>query len=210
MFKLRVSNTLLSLSIASALFGPGILVRTLGPVGSSGKNGCSEPLSGTAPAEAAACCLRIAKGVVFAAGRAIGRERKGRARPAVRRREAMEGGCGPRMMSGTAYRRHRGNRKDEWPATTTVMGQLQSEACFWVQLSGRLGREALSSGKLWMLCHCEGRELSLFVDTVEKLGRGPKPTPCPNQAGPRETKCLDVQKLRQAVTFYDCEDLYTP
>jgi hypothetical protein len=56
MFKLRVSNTLLSLSIAFLLSGPGISVATMGCLGSSGKKGCS-PLSATAAAAAEACRL---------------------------------------------------------------------------------------------------------------------------------------------------------
>jgi hypothetical protein len=56
MFKLLVSNTLLSLSIAFLLSGPGISVSTMGCLGSSGKNGCS-PLSAMAAAAAEACRL---------------------------------------------------------------------------------------------------------------------------------------------------------
>ena len=53
MFKLRVSNTLLSLSISFVLFGPGIAVFTIGCLGSSGKKDCS-PLSATVAAAAEA------------------------------------------------------------------------------------------------------------------------------------------------------------
>jgi hypothetical protein len=52
MFKLRVSNTLLNLSIAFWLSGPGMAVLIIGSLGSSGKKGCSL-LSATAAAVAA-------------------------------------------------------------------------------------------------------------------------------------------------------------
>jgi hypothetical protein len=87
MFKLRVSKTLLSLSIADLLCGPGICVRTMGAVGSSGKKDCSPLNSGTAAAAAAeAYCLRSATGAILGAFKHL---KAGRTRPAVRRTEAM-------------------------------------------------------------------------------------------------------------------------
>jgi hypothetical protein len=87
MFKLRVSKTLLSLSIATLLSGPGICVLTMGAVGSSGKKDCSPPMSGTAAAAAAeAYCLRSATGAMRGAFKHL---KAGRTRPAVRRREAI-------------------------------------------------------------------------------------------------------------------------
>jgi hypothetical protein len=53
MFKLRVSNTLLNLSVALALSGPGICVFTIGALGSSGKKACSPLSAATALAAAA-------------------------------------------------------------------------------------------------------------------------------------------------------------
>lgn len=86
MFKLRVSNTLLSLSMASVLFGPGICVFTIGALGSSGKKDCS-PLSATAAA-AVAYCLVSAIGA-FEVVWVIRRGRSARERRAVRRRDAI-------------------------------------------------------------------------------------------------------------------------
>jgi hypothetical protein len=86
MFKLRVSKTLLSLSIADLLCGPGICVRTMGAVGSSGKKDCSPLNSGTAAAAAEAYCLRSATGAILGAFKHL---KAGRTRPAVRRTEVM-------------------------------------------------------------------------------------------------------------------------
>jgi hypothetical protein len=58
MFRLLVSNTLVNLSIASWLFGPGIVVLTIGRLGSSGKNSCS-PLEVGADAVAAEAIARV-------------------------------------------------------------------------------------------------------------------------------------------------------
>jgi hypothetical protein len=90
MFRLRVSKTLPSFSIAFLLSGPGICVLMMGPAGSSGKNGCSPGVSGIAAAAAAeAYRLRNALGVIREALCALKLKYAGRARPAVRRSEAM-------------------------------------------------------------------------------------------------------------------------
>lgn len=87
MFKLLVSKTLLSLSMAFLLSGPGISVFTIGCRGSSGKKGCS-PLSATAAAAAEACRLCEAIGA-FAATRTFVRKMGARMRPALRMRDAI-------------------------------------------------------------------------------------------------------------------------
>jgi hypothetical protein len=88
MFKLRVSNTLLNLSIAFLLSGPGICVWMIGPLGSSAKNGCS-PLSATAAAAAEAYRRRSAIGKVLETLKLLTLKRHDRTRPALRRSEAM-------------------------------------------------------------------------------------------------------------------------
>lgn len=87
MFKLLVSKTLLSLSIAFLLSGPGICVFTVGWRGSSGKKECS-PLSATAAAAAEACLFCDAIGALEAT-RAFVRKAGARRRPAVRARDAI-------------------------------------------------------------------------------------------------------------------------
>lgn len=90
MFKLRVSKTLLSLSTAFLLSGPGICVWIIGASGSSGKNGCSLLTSGAAKAAAAeAYRLRSATGATLDARGALEFMIAGRMRPAVRRSEAI-------------------------------------------------------------------------------------------------------------------------
>lgn len=86
MFKLLVSKTLLSLSIAFLLSGPGIAVFTIGCRGSSGKKECS-PLSATAAA-AEACRLCSAIGVPEAKRRFV-RRIGARIRPALRAKDAI-------------------------------------------------------------------------------------------------------------------------
>jgi hypothetical protein len=100
MFKLRVSKTLLSLSIDFLLSGPGICVWMIGAVGSSGKKDCSLLVSGIAAAAAAeAYCLRSAIGATLGAFEAYKHLKAGRLRPAVRSTEAIvnyrEGGMLP-------------------------------------------------------------------------------------------------------------------
>ena len=82
MFKLLVSKTLLSLSMAFLLSGPGIAVLTIGFRGSSGKKECS-PLSATAAAAAEAYRLCGAIGA-FGATRAFTPRTGARRRPALR------------------------------------------------------------------------------------------------------------------------------
>jgi hypothetical protein len=89
MFKLRVSNTLLSFSMAFLLSGPGIWVWTMGAVGSSGKKDCSPLVSGAVAAAAEAYRLRNVFGVVRDAFWAWKLMYAGRVRPAVRRNEAI-------------------------------------------------------------------------------------------------------------------------
>lgn len=89
MFKLLVSNTLSSLSTAALLFGPGISVRTTGPDGSSGNKAGALVSGAIARAEAEAWRLWTAIGAFREAGRAIARASAGRARPALRMREAI-------------------------------------------------------------------------------------------------------------------------
>jgi hypothetical protein len=60
----------------------------MGPVGSSGKNGCSPLVSGIAAAAAAeAYCLRSATGEILQVFGAV--RHAGRTRPAVRKSEAI-------------------------------------------------------------------------------------------------------------------------
>ena len=87
MFKLLVSKTLLSLSMAFLLSGPGIAVLTIGCRGSSGKKECS-PLSATAAAAAEAYRLCGAIGALEAT-RAFVRKAGARKRPAVRAKDAI-------------------------------------------------------------------------------------------------------------------------
>jgi hypothetical protein len=89
MFKLRVSKTLLSLSIDFLLSGPGICVCMIGAVGSSGKNDCSLLVSGITAAAAEAYCLRSAIGAILGAFDAYKHLNAGRVRPAVRRTDAI-------------------------------------------------------------------------------------------------------------------------
>jgi hypothetical protein len=91
MFKLRVSKTLLSLSIAFLLSGPGISVWIIGAAGSSGKNGCSLVSGIAAAAAAEAYRLRNATGATLTALGALELMSAGRKRPAVRRSEAIVG-----------------------------------------------------------------------------------------------------------------------
>ena len=87
MFKLLVSKTLLSLSMAFLLSGPGIAVLTIGCRGSSGKKECS-PLSATAAAAAEAYRLCSAIGA-FGATRAFATRTEARRRPALRMSDAI-------------------------------------------------------------------------------------------------------------------------
>ena len=87
MFKLLVSKTLLSLSMAFLLSGPGIAVLTIGCRGSSGKKECS-PLSATAAAAAEAYRLCGAIGA-FRARRAFAPRTGARRRPALRMSDAI-------------------------------------------------------------------------------------------------------------------------
>jgi hypothetical protein len=100
MFKLRVSKTLLNLSIDFLLSGPGICVWMIGAVGSSGKNDCSLLVSGTVAAAAEAYCLRSAIGAILGAFESYKHLKAGRVRPAVRRAEAIVN-----MVSGEAVSR---------------------------------------------------------------------------------------------------------
>lgn len=61
----------------------------MGPAGSSGNGDAAVVSEAMAEAAAEAYCLWRAEGVATGAGRAIGRRRAGRTRPAVRRSEAM-------------------------------------------------------------------------------------------------------------------------
>ena len=87
MFKLLVSKTLLSLSMAFLLSGPGIAVLTIGCRGSSGKKECS-PLSATAAAAAEAYRLCGAIGALWAI-RAFAPRNGARRRPALRMSDAI-------------------------------------------------------------------------------------------------------------------------
>ena len=87
MFKLLVSKTLLSLSMAFLLSGPGISVLTIGCRGSSGKKECS-PLSATAAAAAEAYRLCGAIGALWAT-RAFAPRNGARRRPSLRMSDAM-------------------------------------------------------------------------------------------------------------------------
>lgn len=91
MFKLLVSKTLLSLSMALVLSGPGMAVWMMGALGSSGKKACSPPSATAVAAAAEAYRRRKAIGATLEAARAVVGGRAARARPAVRRREAMAG-----------------------------------------------------------------------------------------------------------------------
>ncbi len=94
MFKLLVSKTLSSSSIAFLLCGPGIAVRIVGLEGSLGKNGCSLPFCSTTLAVAA-----LAAGlVVVVIGRMVemGRRVRGCRRDEARRKaDIMETLKGP-------------------------------------------------------------------------------------------------------------------
>lgn len=129
MFKLLVSKTSLSLSIAFLLFGPGISVLTMGPLGSSGKNDCS-PLCCTAAAAADAYVLGKALGAVLDVSRTLFIAM--RARPALRSSEAMAGNCGCETQetgvedksSASAHLKSRNYLKES--PTTAPAGFIQS------------------------------------------------------------------------------------
>lgn len=89
MFKLLVSKTLLSLSMAFLLSGPGMAVLTVGALGSSGKKGCSVLSATAAAAVAEAYRLCKATGAALETAWKCVRVRADRARPAVRKREAI-------------------------------------------------------------------------------------------------------------------------